>query len=85
MTRHPHTKPRIERPLNAAELKALRARLAKMTHEDLMKFYDSALETCQFRLEMCKLRQSAPPRVAFLQQLVQAWKEMLRRRNVESK
>lgn len=69
----PPSEPWIDKPLTAEELKALRVRLAKMRHEELMKFYAAALEMCQFS-------RGKPPRAPFIQQLVQAWKEMQRRR-----
>ena len=79
MTRDPRTDPQppsepwLDRPLTAEDLKALKVRLSKTTHQELMKFYDAALEMCQFN-------QGVPPRAAFIQQLVASWKEMQRRR-----
>ncbi len=56
-------------PLTTEELKDLRIRLSKMTQYELMKFYDDALS-------LCRLENGAPPRAAFIQQLVAAWKVM---------
>ena len=44
-----------------------------MTQADLVKFYDAGLQ-------MCQLDRGVPPRAAFIQQLVQAWRELNRRR-----
>ena len=68
----PPSEPWLDRPLTAEELKAARIRLSRMTETELMKAYDSALE-------MCRPDSGFPPRVAFSQQLVAAWKEMQRR------
>jgi hypothetical protein len=61
----PPTQPWLDRSLTAEELKALRARLSKMTEADLVKFCDAGLH-------MCRLSGGVPPRAAFIQQLVQA-------------
>jgi hypothetical protein len=69
----PSSEPWLDHPLMAEEMRTLRTRLSKMTHAELMKFYDTALE-------MCRFNQNVPPRAAFIQQLVASWKEMQRRR-----
>ena len=78
MTRDPlpPSEPWIERPLTADELKDLKARLAKMPQRELVKFYDAGLF-------VCRLDRGEPPRAAFIQQLVAAWKEMQRRRKAK--
>ena len=82
MTRDPHTDPKppsepwLDRPLTAEELKDLKARLSKMTERDLVKFYDAGLH-------MCQLNRGTPPRAAFIQQLVAAWKELQRRQKAK--
>ena len=48
-----------------------------MTQPELVKFYEAALE-------MCRLDQGAPPRAAFIQQLVAAWKAMQRRHKAKA-
>ena len=55
------------------ELEQLRGRLAKMSQADLTKFYQACID-------MCQLNRGVAPRASFVQQLVQAWKEMERRR-----
>jgi hypothetical protein len=65
----PPSEPWLDRPLTAEELKDLKARLSKMTQADLVKFYDAGLF-------VCRLDQGAPPRAAFIQQLVASWKEL---------
>jgi hypothetical protein len=62
----------LDRPLTAEDLRALRVRLSKMTDAELAKAYNAALH-------MCQLDRGVPPRAAFVQQLVAAWKEMQRR------
>jgi hypothetical protein len=67
------SEPWLDRPLTAEEVRELRDRLSKMTQPELVKFYNAALE-------MCRIDRGEPPRAAFVQQLVAAWKEMQRRR-----
>ena len=82
MTRDPRTdpppnEPWLDRPLTAEDLKALKVRLSKTTQPELVKAYNAALF-------MCELDHGVPPRAAFIQQLVAAWKELLRRRKVKA-
>ena len=72
------SEPWFDRPLTAEEMRALRDRLTKMTQGELVTAYHAALH-------MCRLDHGAPPRAAFIQQLVASWKDMQRRRKVESK
>jgi len=44
-----------------------------MSQADLTKFYQACID-------MCQLNRGVAPRASFVQQLVQAWKEMERRR-----
>lgn len=69
----PPSEPWLDRPLSTQDLEALRVRLSKMTQADLVKFYDASLH-------MCQLTHGVPPSAGFIQQHVQAWKEMQRRR-----
>jgi hypothetical protein len=62
-------------PFTEADLHKVRERLAKMSPNELRKFYISAWHVS--RLD----DQGRPPQAAFIQQLVQAWKEMRRRRS----
>ena len=73
----PPSEPWVDRPLTLEELAALRARLAKMTQPELVKFYEAGLH-------MCQLARGEPPRAVFIQQLVAAWKEMQRRRKAKA-
>jgi hypothetical protein len=59
-------------PLSRSQLEALRKRLASMSMTALDDFYYAAWT-------MCKPERGKPPRAPFVQQLVQAWKEMMRR------
>jgi hypothetical protein len=72
----PAAEPWIDRSLTAEELAELRTRLSKMTQADLVKFYDAGLQTC-------RLNHGLPPRAPFIQQLVQAWRELVRRRKAK--
>ena len=72
----PRSEPWIDRPPTAEELNGLKARLSKMLQRDLVKFYEASIHVCQ-------LTRGEPPRAAFIQQLVAAWKEMQRRRKVK--
>ena len=62
----------VDRPLSNEELDNLRTKLAKMSDRDLAAEYN----TC---LELCQLHRGQPPRAPFVQQLVQAWRELARR------
>ena len=62
--------------MTAEELESMRATLAKMTQSDLVKIYDAGLH-------MCGLANGIPPRAAFIQQLVQAWRELVRRQKAK--
>jgi len=73
----PPSEPWLDRPLTAEELKALRVRLANMSEREVAMYYEDALY-------MCRLDQGVPPRAAFIQQLVAAWKELQRRRKSEN-
>jgi hypothetical protein len=73
----PDNEPWVDRSLTALELQSLRERVAKMTQADLVKFYEAGLQTCQ-------LAHGIPPRAAFIQQLVQAWRELARRRRAKA-
>ena len=59
-------------PFNAQEIEALRQRLAQMDQVALTRFYNSSLH-------LCMLDRQRPPRAHFVQQFVQAWKEMTKR------
>jgi hypothetical protein len=76
----PANQPWVDRSMTAEELQALRTALSKMTQPDLVKLYDAGLH-------MCRLANGIPPRAAFIQQLVQAWRELVRRqkKKVEAK
>ena len=74
MTRDPRTdlplnEPWLDRPLTAEQLKALRVRLSGMAQPEVVKFYEAGLH-------MCQLVHGVPPRAAFIQQLVAAWKDL---------
>ena len=81
MTRDPRTNPPpsepwLDHPLTAEELKALRVRLGEITEAELVMAYEAALF-------MCELNHGVPPRAAFIQQLVAAWKDLQRRRKAK--
>ena len=80
MTRDPQPpgEPWGDQPLNPKELKLLRGRFSKMNKSDLVKFYEAGLY-------MCQLNRGVPSRAAFVQQLVQEWREMDRRRKAKNK
>ena len=59
-------------PLSRDELEAVRVRLRKMSDTHLIRHYEAGLQ-------MCQLNQGRPPSAAFVQQLVQAWRELVRR------
>jgi hypothetical protein len=72
----PDNEPWVDRSLTAVELQSLRERLSKMSQAELVKFYDAGLQTC-------RLAHGIPPRAAFIQQLVQAWRELVRRQRAK--
>ena len=57
------------------QIEQLRARLQRMGDHELQRFYESA----HF---MSRIDRGETPRAAFVQQLVQAWREMDRRRRL---
>ena len=59
-------------PFDEQQIEALRQRLAGMDQAALIRFYNSSLH-------LCMLNRDQPPRAPFVQQLVQAWKEMTKR------
>ena len=59
-------------PLDRTQLDELRKRLSKMSITALSDFYYAAWT-------MCKPDRERPPRAPYVQQLVQAWKEMTKR------
>ena len=61
-------------PLTQEELQAVRERLRKMSDAQLVRHYEAGLQMCQ--LDPGKRPSSA----SFVQQLVQAWRELVRRR-----
>jgi hypothetical protein len=60
------------RPFDEQQIETLRQRLTRMDRAALIRFYNSTLH-------MCMLTREKPPRAPYLQQLVQAWKEMAQR------
>ena len=58
-------------PLSREELEAVRARLRKMSDAHLIRHYEASLQMCQ--LDPGK----RPPSASFVQQLVQAWRELV--------
>jgi len=60
-------------PLKKEQLDALRLRLSKMSVTALWNFYHACWS-------MCKPDRREPPSASFVQQLVQAWKELAKRR-----
>jgi hypothetical protein len=54
------------------QIETLRQRLTRLDRAALIRFYNSSLA-------MCMLTQEKLPRAPYLQQLVQAWKEMAQR------
>jgi hypothetical protein len=61
-----------EGPLTVEQIAELRSRLRRMSLAELQKFYEAALE-------MCRISRGAAPRPTYVQQLVQAWRELRRR------
>jgi hypothetical protein len=59
-------------PFDAQQIETLRQRLTRLDRAALIRFYNSSLH-------MCMLTQERLPRAPYLQQLVQAWKEMAQR------
>ena len=59
-------------PFDEQQIETLRQRLTRMDRAALIRFYNSSLQ-------MCLLTREKPPRAPYLQQLVQAWKEMAQR------
>ena len=64
-------------PFDEQQIETLRQRLTRMDRAALIRFYNSSLQ-------MCLLTQEKPPRAPYLQQLVQAWKEMAQRERVSA-
>ena len=65
-------------PFTRHGLEEVRQRLARMNKPELLRFYESCLT-------MCRVDQlGRPPAASFVQQLVQAWKELVRRTRVGS-
>jgi hypothetical protein len=54
------------------QLEKCRERLAKMSTAELQMFYNSCLH-------MCQLNYAHPPSATYVQQLVQAWRELVKR------
>jgi hypothetical protein len=59
-------------PLSKEDLIQIRQRLARMAMGELRQWYQSAYD-------LCRLEEGRTPKAAFIQQLVQAWKELRRR------
>jgi hypothetical protein len=59
-------------PFDEQQIETLRQRLTRMDRAALIRFYNSSLQ-------MCLLTREKLPRAPYLQQLVQAWKEMAQR------
>ena len=65
-------------PFTRQGLEEVRQRLARMNKSELLRFYQSCLS-------MCRVDQvGRPPAASFVQQLVQAWKELVRRTRIAS-
>jgi hypothetical protein len=67
--------PWIDAPMSQEQIEQLRARLQRMGNRELQYFYESAPY-------MSRIDRGEVPRAAFVQQLVQAWREMDRRRRL---
>src|SRR3954463_6204036 len=65
------------RPFDEQQIETLRQRLTRMDRAALIRFYNSTLH-------MCMLTREKPPRAPYLQQLVQAWKEMAQREQISA-
>jgi hypothetical protein len=61
-------------PLTREELEKVRDRLRGMDDAQLVHHYASCLH-------MCEVDRNGPPRAAYIQQLVQAWRELTRRKD----
>ena len=59
-----------DRPLNAEELAGLRQRLARMSITSLHDAYYAAWTRCKMEPG------GKPPRASYIQELVQAWREL---------
>jgi hypothetical protein len=68
MTSRPDFTP--ERPLSAAQLADVRRRFALLSTPGLQQAYSEALERCKLG------RDGRPPKAEFVQELVQAWKQL---------
>src|SRR3954451_24583673 len=64
-------------PFDEQQIETLRQRLTRMDRAALIRFYNSSLH-------MCMLHQDKPPRAPYMQQLVQAWKEMAKREQISA-
>jgi hypothetical protein len=64
-------------PFDQQQIETMRQRLTRMDRAALIRFYNSSLH-------MCMLTQEKPPRAPYLQQLVQAWKEMAQREQISA-
>ena len=64
-------------PFDEQQIETMRQRLTRMDRAALIRFYNSSLQ-------MCMLTREKPPRAPYLQQLVQAWKEMAQRERVSA-
>ena len=62
--------------LSVQDLAELRERLQKMSDFQLQSWYNDCLHMCQLD------SRGQPPKAAYVQQLVQAWKEIDRRRKL---
>jgi hypothetical protein len=69
MTSRPDFTP--ERPLSAAQLADVRRRFALLSTPGLQQAYSEALERCKLG------RDGRPPKAEFVQELVQAWKQLV--------
>jgi hypothetical protein len=65
--------------LSAEDVAELRECLRKMRDDELVKLYKEGLHLCQLN------RDGQPPRAGFVNLLVQAWKELDRRRKLAAK
>jgi hypothetical protein len=63
--------------LTKGELHAVRERLRKMSDAQLIRHYEAGLQ-------MCQLDQGRAPSASFVQQLVQAWRELAWRQRASS-
>ena len=63
-----------ERPLSAEQLADMRNRFARLSTPSLQHAYAEALERCKLG------RDGRPPKAEFIQELVQAWKQLRKTR-----